>query len=911
MGKKIEKILIKFRFKSIASRIVWSVVPPLILSIILFIIITYHSMDKQIKERINDAMRESMNVATFDIQHELVLCAEVARTIAVYAQNSEKSTIASSESIKFIQNLINLNNKAMAAGLWYEPFTFYEDQRYFNYFVYLRDGVFYNDSNYSKTQEYPFTEWYRNGRSSKGPPVWSGVYYGPVANRDKVTVSVPIFNKKGEFTGVATADMSFEDIRKIIQSISVGKTGKACLIGPLGEFISYFDDSKDLSLKIQYDNDPHLAAFGFTILQRKEGVVATKLNGITQTAFFKTIPETKWTLAVFIDDKEISASRFELVLTLALVPLLGIVVTLFFISVVARRLRNVANKVNNVAALAASGDLSQRIEINEYDEFGRMESNLNKMMDDMNALIAHSDEMLKLAREANRAKSDFLSNMSHEMRTPMNAIIGMTSIGKNAKEIERKDYAFGKIEDASNHLLGVINDILDMSKIEASKFELVPSEFNFEKMLQKVVSVVNFKVEEKKQLFTVHIDKNIPSPLLGDDQRLAQVMTNILSNAIKFTPPEGKIDLEAVLEEENNELCTLKITVKDSGIGISPEQQTKLFTSFQQAENNISRKFGGTGLGLAISKRVVEMMDGKIWVESDLGKGASFIFTVQLKKVEGAKEGLLKSGINFNTVRTLVVDDDRNIREYFTDVSNRIGFCCDTASSGEGALSIIKRYGVYDIYFIDWEIQGMSSIEISRAIKSFSDKSVIVMTSAGDLSAVMKDAKEAGAEKFLSKPLFPSAIADMISECLGNNNLPVPDEKQEFPSLKGYRILIAEDMEINREVVLALLEPTELEIDCAVNGIEAVDMFTKDPQRYQMIFMDMQMPEMDGLEATRRIRAFETETNVQKQIPIIALTANVFLEDIKKCKEAGMNDHLGKPLDMEEVFAKLKEYLIQ
>jgi len=874
-------------------------------------------MDKQIKEQINDAMRESMNVATFRIHRELVLCSAVAHTVAAYAQSSERSTLESGECIKFIQNIINLNNKAMASGLWYEPFTFYADQRYFNYYVYLNNGVFYNDSNYAATEEYPFTEWYRNGRSSKGATVWSGVYYNPVARLDIITASVPIFNNKGEFTGVATADMNFHDIREIIGSISVGKTGKACLIGPLGEFISYFDDSKDISHKIQYDDDPHLAAFGFTILQKREGVVATKLNGIKQTAFFKSIPETKWTLAVFIDDSEISASRFQIVLSLSLVPLIGLCLAVVFIFVVAGQLRNVASKVNSVAAMAASGDLSRRIEINEYDEFGEMELNLNKMMDDMSALIAHSEEMLKLAQEASRAKSDFLSNMSHEMRTPMNAIIGMTSIGKKANDIERKDYAFGKIDDASNHLLGVINDILDMSKIEANKFELVPVEFRFEKMLQKVVSVISFKAEEKQQVFTVHLDKNIPSPLLGDDQRLTQVITNIMSNAIKFTPHEGVINLKTALENEDNEICTIKIMVQDSGIGISPEQQAKLFTSFQQAESNISRKFGGTGLGLAISKRIVEMMNGKIWVESEMGKGAAFIFTVQLKKVAETKEGLLKPGINFNTVRTLIVDADKGVREYFMDIASRIGFFCDSVANGEDALSNIEKHGAYDIYFIDWKIPGMSSIDLTRFIKeSHPDKSVvIIMASDSERSALEKDAKEAGVEKFISKPLFPSTIADLISECLGSDNIPVPGDDKEIPSLKGYRILIAEDVEINREIVMTLLEPTELGIDCAINGVEAVNMFIKDPDRYHMIFMDMQMPEMDGLEASRRIRAFEKKAEIygipRNPVPIIAMTANVFTEDIKRCKEAGMNGHMGKPLDMEEVFTNLKEYLIK
>ena len=900
------------KFKSIASRIILYVVPILIVSIVSFIIISFKFMDKQIKEQINDAMRESMNVATFEIQRDLAQCAEVARTVAVYAQSSEKGTIDSKQCLEFIRDIISLNKNAMSSGLWYAPFAFYPDQRYYNYYVYLDNGVFKNASNYAETEEYVFTEWYRNGRSSDGPAVWSGVYNNPVTHADIITASVPVFDKDGLFTGVATADMSFNDIRKIIATISVGKTGKACLIGPRGEFISYFDDSRDISQKIQYDEDPNLAAFGFNVMQKREGVAALELNGVRQTAFFKSIPETSWILAVFIDDGEISTSIFQMVLTLALVPLLGLILAVIFIFLVARQLRNVANKVNGVAAMAASGDLSRRIVITEHDEFGKMESNLNKMMDDMNALIDHSAQMLKLAQEASRAKSDFLSNMSHEMRTPMNAIIGMTAIGKNAGNLERKDYAFNKIEDASTHLLGVINDILDMSKIEANKLELIAVDFNLEKVFRKVVNVVNFKVEEKRQVFTIHIDKRIPPSLEGDDQRLSQVITNLLSNAIKFTPNGGSIHLEALLAEEIDDICTLRIMVKDSGIGISPEQQGKLFASFHQAESNTSRKFGGTGLGLAISKRIVEMMNGSIWIESELGKGAAFIFTVRLKKGSGVRESLLEPGINWDTIRILVVDDDREVLNYFLDVAGRIGFRCDTASSGEDALLAIEKNGVYDIYFVDWKMPGMSGIDLSRFIReSYSNKSVVIMTSATDWNIIKEEAQSAGVEKFLPKPLFPSAIADLINECLGRDAKPPVKDTGKDRSFRGYRILLAEDVEINREIVLSLLEPTGLTIDCAVNGAEAVEMFTKNPDLYHMIFMDMQMPEMDGLEATRRIRAFEAEhyPEQRKRVPIIAMTANVFLDDIVKCTEAGMNSHLGKPFDMDQVFEKLDEYL--
>ncbi|GBU23282.1 histidine kinase [Fibrobacteres bacterium R8-0-B4] len=511
-----------------------------------------------------------------------------------------------------------------------------------------------------------------------------------------------------------------------------------------------------------------------------------------------------------------------------------------------------------------------------------------------------------------KRKSAFLANMSHEIRTPMNAIIGMITIGKSATDTERKDYCFTKIEDASNHLLGVINDILDMSKIEANKFELSPDEFHFEKMLRRVLTVVNFRIDEKRQNFSMHIDKAIPRMLISDDQRLAQVITNLLGNAIKFTPEQGTIVLAARLVSEENGVCTIQISVTDTGIGITPEQQARLFKSFEQAESSTTRKYGGTGLGLAISKNIVEMMGGKIWIQSELGKGSTFAFTIQAKRGVGGRTGLLSDNVNLNNVRVLTVDDDPEVLAYSRDIAHSFGVSCDTAPNGKEALALVDKNGPYHIYFVDWQMPGMDGITLSRELKARTtpeSNSVVIMISAAEWSSIAEEAKRAGVDKFLSKPLFPSAIAEIISECLGVDKKQT--EKARAANIAhifaSRRILLAEDVEINREIVLALLEPTQLSIDCAENGAEAVRMFTEAPDKYDMIFMDVQMPEMDGYEATRRIRAL----NVPKAltIPIVAMTANVFREDIDRCLEAGMNSHIGKPLDFNELLEKLNEYL--
>jgi PAS domain S-box-containing protein len=429
------------------------------------------------------------------------------------------------------------------------------------------------------------------------------------------------------------------------------------------------------------------------------------------------------------------------------------------------------------------GNISYQADVRTLMDLNGDIAGYTKLVQDITELEQMTKQQTEI-ESASRAKSAFLANMSHEIRTPLNAIIGMTTIGKSSASLERKDYCFTKIEDASTHLLGVINDILDMSKIEASKFELSPVEFNFEKMLQRVVGVINFRVDEKQQKFTVYIDNAVPQTIIADDQRLAQVIINLLGNAVKFTPEQGSISLDARFLGEEDGLCTIEIAISDTGIGISADQQKHLFSSFQQAEATTVRRYGGTGLGLAISRNIVEMMGGKITVKSDYGKGSVFTFTIQAKK----------------------------------------------------------------------------GSHINEAINDYPEKDT---------------------------------------------------EEEETPDLTGLfagrRILLAEDMEINREVVLALLEPTLLEIDCAENGIEAVRKFSEAPDKYDLIFMDVQMPEMDGYEATRRIRALDIPG--AKTIPIVAMTANVFREDVEKCVAAGMNGHVGKPLDFDDVMKKLNFYL--
>jgi PAS domain S-box-containing protein len=527
------------------------------------------------------------------------------------------------------------------------------------------------------------------------------------------------------------------------------------------------------------------------------------------------------------------------------------------------------------------------------------------------ALIAAKEQ----AEQSNLAKSSFLSRMSHEMRTPMNAIIGMTTIAQSSRDKEKMEYCLAKINEASVHLLGVINDILDMSKIEAGKFELSYSEFDFEKMLLRVTNVMNFRIDEKKQNLVIRVDQDVPKHIIADEQRLAQVLTNLLSNAGKFTPEEGTIILSVKKLAVKDNLDTLRVEVSDTGIGISPEQQSRLFSLFEQADGSIARKYGGTGLGLAISRSIVELMGGDIWVESVPGKGSTFIFEITVERGMTPQTNHTNTKVKWQKLRILAVDDSPDVLEYFEDFAGTMGISCVVASDGVEAYKIIEAASdePFDLVFADWRMPRMNGIDLTRKIKErFGQNIVVIMISATEWETIAEEANSAGVDGFVPKPLFSSALVDCINTHLEKTKVvlseTVEDQSQGDQIFSGLHILLAEDVEINREIVFSLLEDTGVTIDSAENGLRAVELFKANPLKYSIILMDIHMPEMDGFEATRRIRALDIER--AKTVPIMAMTANVFREDIEKCLAVGMNDHLGKPIDVDELIKKLKQYLL-
>jgi signal transduction histidine kinase/DNA-binding response OmpR family regulator len=517
------------------------------------------------------------------------------------------------------------------------------------------------------------------------------------------------------------------------------------------------------------------------------------------------------------------------------------------------------------------------------------------------------------AEAASRPKGDFLSRMSHEMRTPMNAIMGMSSIGLSSDDADRMKYCLTRIGEASQHLLGVINDILDMSKIEADKLELSFTETNFEKMLQRVTNVINFRLEEKNQNLFVSIDKDIPTNIIADEQRLTQVITNLLSNAVKFTPEEGAIIMRAQKTSEKKDTCTILFEVKDTGIGISEEQKNRLFTPFEQADGGIARKFGGTGLGLAISKRIIELMGGSIWVESEIDRGSSFFFAIEVKKGQDSPSvSKLQDGCA--NLRVLAVDSAPEILEFFTSVLAPYNIHCETAVSEKNALEALDKNmaAPFHIIFAAQRMPADNGIELAKEIAGRGVASAVVLMTNGEYAKVENDARAVGISRFLQKPLFPSTVIACVEEYLGEWQdealCDTPETEDSIDGIfDGKSILIAEDVDLNREIIEVLIEPTGVGIDFAFDGEEAVAKFKSDPDKYQLILMDLNMPKMDGYESTRQIRASGLPS--ADTLPIVAMTANVFREDVERCLACGMNGHLGKPVDMKAIINTLSSYL--
>ena len=520
------------------------------------------------------------------------------------------------------------------------------------------------------------------------------------------------------------------------------------------------------------------------------------------------------------------------------------------------------------------------------------------------------EEAREEALEANKAKSTFLSNMSHDIRTPMNAIVGMTAIAMtHIEDREQVQNCLRKITLSGKHLLGLINDVLDMSKIESGKMTLTAERISLREVVEGVVGIVQSKIRGKSQSFNVHISNIIAEDVYCDSVRLNQVLINLLSNAIKYTQEGGSIQLslyqEQAPEESGEGYIRNHITVKDNGIGMTPEFVEHIFESYSRADSKRVNKTEGTGLGMAITKHIVNAMDGTITVESEPKKGTTFEVTVDFERADTEEIEMV-----LPPWKILVVDDDETLCRTAVEALDSIGIQSDWCMSGEKALEMVTKHhrmrDDYQIVLLDWKLPGMDGIMVARQIRQIVDRDMpIILISAYDWNEFEEEAREAGIDGFISKPLFKSTLYHSLKKYMNVEEI----QEKASEELVGRRILVAEDNDLNWEILKELLSDIGMELEWAENGKICLEKFRESKEgHFDAILMDVRMPVMTGYEATEAIRALDHPD--AKKIPIIAITADAFSEDIRRCLDSGMNAHTAKPINLDEVVLLLKKFIL-
>jgi two-component system sensor histidine kinase/response regulator len=517
------------------------------------------------------------------------------------------------------------------------------------------------------------------------------------------------------------------------------------------------------------------------------------------------------------------------------------------------------------------------------------------------------------AEEATEMKSMFLANMSHEIRTPMNAIIGLSHLALKTKLSAKQHDYISKVHNAGTSLLAIINDILDFSKIEAGKLDVETTDFQIDEVIGAVTTVTAEKAHDKGLEFLADVASSIPEQLRGDPLRLGQILTNLVNNAVKFTE-RGEIRLKIEMLEQTGEKVQLKFSVRDTGIGMTPEQAARLFQPFSQADMSTTRKHGGTGLGLTISRRLVELMGGQIWLESEAGVGSTFHFTVWLEIGHTAGQRIVPNKLQ--SLHILVVDDNAAAREILVESVQNLAERADSVSSGPEAIAAIRERDSdvpYDVVFMDWRMPGMDGLEATRLIKndtSLRKQPAIIIVTAFGREEVREEAESLHVSGFLVKPVTRSMLVDSLVNVFATESetgaATTLDALEAATPLRGAHILLTEDNEINQQIAIELLEGAGATVDVANNGREAVDILFQgsSPQPYDVVLMDLQMPEMDGYQATTRIRG---DSRFAK-LPIIAMTAHATVEERNRCLAAGMNDHISKPIHPNLLFDTVARY---
>lgn len=773
--------------------------------------------------------------------------------------------------------------------------------------------------------------------------------YEPTASKPAQFITSPIVHED-RLIGVLALQVNLEQLYSVLlERTGLGETGEAVFAKEMGEKIVFttplrYKPEERFSLKT---GDRNLIMWNALKGERGAGV-GTDYRYEEVIGAWRYIPSINWGMVVKIDTSEAlrpvhNAKQLSFFVLVVMLVLSG--ATAYAIG------RNIIKPIRRMIVTAdeiATGKLDTRLTEEGTDEVGTLSRSFNRMADSLQEartglekkVVERTEEfqeavdklekeiyermraqkelkgLKETAEASSRAKSEFLANMSHEIRTPMNAITGLSYLALRTKlDMQQRGYV-QKIQSAADSLLGIINDILDMSKVEAGKLSLESTAFILDDVLQHVFNIVNVKALEKGIEILLAKDLCIPKQLTGDPLRLGQVLINLINNAVKFTD-SGQVVLSSGIESEDEKAgtITLLFSVKDSGIGMAREDMDRIFEVFTQADTSSTRKYGGTGLGLAISKTLVEMMGGRIEVESELGKGSKFSFTAVFRTAEDKASSCLRLPQNLRGMPVLVVDGNPISREILRHTLEALSFRAASVGNAGEAITRLKQTAEAGdepcrIIFMDWNMMMDESEAASRIKDIVSPHPVIIMVTAYGGEDVITRGVQYGADAFLLKPFTPSTLFDTIMKfyTVPSGEHPafkLEEQPDRLTGLLNGKVLLAEDNEVNRMIAVEILNSFGLVVETAANGRDAFERLAGNPLEFDLVLMDIQMPEMDGYEATARLRGIEALRNM----PIIAMTAHAMTEDRERCLSAGMNDHISKPIEPALLFSIMQKWL--